>query len=58
MLEAPTSQPGSDEALSGYPKCESFSLFSHKPTVFKARAVGDAVGNGTALPTVGYFQED
>ncbi|MGU3502130.1 acyl-CoA dehydrogenase family protein [Mycobacterium sp. C31M] len=31
------------------------TLFSHNPTVYKARAVGDYVVNGTRLPEVGFF---
>jgi alkylation response protein AidB-like acyl-CoA dehydrogenase len=31
------------------------TLFSHNPTVFKARAVGDVLVNGASLPAVGYF---
>ncbi|GIE88228.1 acyl-CoA dehydrogenase family protein [Actinoplanes regularis] len=31
------------------------TLFSHNPTVFKARAVGDVVVNSASLPAVGYF---
>jgi alkylation response protein AidB-like acyl-CoA dehydrogenase len=31
------------------------TLFSHNPTAFKARAVGDVVVNGAELPAVGYF---
>lgn len=31
------------------------TLFSHNPTVYKARAIGDYVVNGTHLPEVGFF---
>lgn len=31
------------------------TLFSHNPTVYKARVVGDHLVNGTALPRVGFF---
>ncbi|TCJ95625.1 acyl-CoA dehydrogenase family protein [Nocardia alba] len=31
------------------------TLFSHNPTAFKARAIGDAVVNDAPLPTVGFF---
>ncbi|BCJ47670.1 acyl-CoA dehydrogenase [Actinoplanes ianthinogenes] len=31
------------------------TLFSHNPTVFKARAIGDVVVNDAELPAVGYF---
>ncbi|MFC4070376.1 acyl-CoA dehydrogenase family protein [Actinoplanes subglobosus] len=31
------------------------TLFSHNPTVFKARALGDVEVNDAALPAVGYF---
>jgi alkylation response protein AidB-like acyl-CoA dehydrogenase len=31
------------------------TLFSHNPTVYKARAIGDLVVNGNHLPTVGFF---
>lgn len=31
------------------------TLFSHNPTVYKARTVGDFVVNDTALPSVGFF---
>lgn len=31
------------------------TLFSHNPAVYKARAVGDLVVNGTPLPAVGFF---
>ncbi|MGW5317329.1 acyl-CoA dehydrogenase family protein [Nocardia thailandica] len=31
------------------------TLFSHNPTAFKARAIGDAVVNNAPLPTVGFF---
>jgi hypothetical protein len=30
-------------------------LFSHNPTPYKARAVGDNLVNGTPLPAVGFF---
>ncbi|MFF2083686.1 acyl-CoA dehydrogenase [Nocardia sp. NPDC058176] len=31
------------------------TLFSHNPTAFKARAIGDAVVNDAPLPSVGFF---
>ncbi|AHH17877.1 putative acyl-CoA dehydrogenase [Nocardia nova SH22a] len=31
------------------------TLFSHNPTVYKARVVGDVVVNDAALPSVGFF---
>jgi len=31
------------------------TLFSHNPTVYKARAIGDHLVNGTPLPQVGFF---
>jgi alkylation response protein AidB-like acyl-CoA dehydrogenase len=31
------------------------TLFSHNPTPYKARAVGDHLVNGTSLPAVGFF---
>lgn len=31
------------------------TLFSHNPTVYKARVLGDNLVNGTALPRVGFF---
>ncbi|WP_261553610.1 hypothetical protein [Frankia tisae] len=31
------------------------TLFSHNPTAYKARAIGDYVVNGASLPTVGFF---
>ncbi|HWJ75188.1 MAG TPA: hypothetical protein VNX29_18675 [Kaistia sp.] len=31
------------------------TLASHNPSLYKARAIGDLILNGTALPTSGFF---